>query len=109
MTRQGWRSTGKSRAAESATKFGACAVHRREASSVQRALEQLAKRPLADLDPDATLGDLVPALSILRSGTSHDAVAAPEHYATVAQVLSKGAIVKQALEKHLAERIRSSA
>ncbi|SRR5712691_3317185 len=108
MTRQGQKSTGKSRAAELASKFRACEVHRREARAVHRALEQLAKHPLPGLDPDATLAELLPAASVLRSGNPREATGVDDHYATVAQVLSKQAVITQALKSYVAERIRSS-
>ena len=107
MARQGSSSSGKSRAAEFASKFGPCAVHRREARSVHRALEELAKGPLPDLDPEATLADLLPAARGVLSASPHDAIAGHE-YATLAQVVSTSELVRIAVQRHVAERIRSS-
>ena len=88
MARQGSSSNRKTRAAEFASKFGPCAVHRREARSVHCALEELAKGPLPDLDPEATLADLLPAASGVLSASAHDPIAGHE-YATLAQVVSR--------------------
>jgi len=107
MARQGSSPNGKNRAAAFASKLGPCAVHRREARSVHRALEQLAKHALPDLDPEATLADILPAATGVLSGIPHDPVAGHD-YATLAQVVSKGEIVRRALQGHVAERIRSS-
>jgi hypothetical protein len=108
MTRQGLSSRRETRAAQFASQFGACAAHRREARSVHRALEQLAKHALPDLDPEATLAELLPAARGVLSAIRHDAVTSRDHYVTLAQAVSKGAIVREALQRHLAERIRTS-
>ena len=107
MARQGSSSNRKTRAAEFASKFGPCAVHRREARSVHRALEELAKGPLPDLDPEATLADLLPAASGVLSASPHDSIAGHE-YATLAQVVSKGELVRRAVRRHVGQRIRDS-
>jgi hypothetical protein len=107
MTQQGVNSRRNSRASEFASKFGACATHRREARSVHRALEQLAKRTLPDLDPEVTLADVLPAARGVLSAIPHHAFASHDNYVTLAQVVSKGGIVAEALQRHLADRIRT--
>jgi hypothetical protein len=113
MTRQKSSSTGKSRAAQLASKFSACEVHRREARAFHRALEQLAKRPILDVSPEDTLADLLPP-AVLQARVS-PGVKGPRELATLAHVLSTREIITQALddfalalELPLADRIRTS-
>jgi hypothetical protein len=96
--------TGEARATEFASQFGPCEAHRREAPAVHAALEQLAKRSLSNLDPEATIADLLFAAGVLAT----DAGGAQERHVSVARVLSAHSILTQALKNRLPDRIRST-
>ena len=108
MTGQHHASSRTSRSASFVGKFGSCEAHRREARAVHEALEQMVKQPLAGLDPEAVLGDVLPAEWVSRLQRPPSAIGSDAHPTTLAQVLSKQAVVSDALHTYLTQRLRTT-
>jgi hypothetical protein len=78
--------------------FGSCREHLREAVAVHLSLERLCGKPLANLDPEVTIAELLPASQV--KGAHHI-----EEHQTLGQALRSRELVTLALGQLAAEKL----
>jgi hypothetical protein len=78
--------------------FGSCPQHMREAVAVHRGLERLCGKPLDNLDPEVTIGDLLP-------GSQVKVASRIEEHQTLGQVLRSRELVTLALGQLAGQKI----
>src|SRR4029453_17646726 len=99
------RFAGEVRAAAFAAKCGTCAVHQREARSLHRTLEELARRELPDVDAESTIVDLLRGSSRTLSAFPDDPLTSQERVAMHRQMMINSEMMAMALKRTIWEHL----
>jgi hypothetical protein len=100
------RFAGEVRAAKFAAKCGTCAVHQREARSLHRTLEELARRDLPDVDPENTIVELLRGASRTLSAFPDDPITSQERFALRRQMMINSEMMAIALKRSVMDHLR---
>jgi hypothetical protein len=73
--------------------FGACAAHHSHAVAVHEALEAMAKRALLDLDPESTIGEILPSQRTVKADAD-DSLERVEIEMALEEELGAGVLVR---------------